>query len=303
MTAATPTVSLPPRQVWMLAIRPRTLPAALSPIIVGLAFAIQAGEGSIPIALVTVAVSLLLQIAANLANDLSDYSRGADVHRLGPPRVTQLGLVSPGAMRKAIGVVLAAAVLLGLLLVVHGGWPIALAGVASLLAALAYTGGPYPLAYHGLGEAAVALFFGGVGVLGTVYLQLDEIPAAAWAAAAGVAALAAMILVVNNLRDLATDAAAGKRTLAVRLGERGTVIEYRLLLAVAFGMPILMTIIDRSHIGWLAVWLIAPRAWSLSQRVATTRGPALNPVLGTTAKLGLWYAIALAGGIILERWL
>src|SRR3982750_1500734 len=142
MTAASPTAPLPTRQVWMLAIRPRTLPAALSPIIVGLAFAVLAGEGSIPIALVTVAVSLLLQIAANLANDLSDFARGADVHRLGPPRVTQLGLVTPGAMRKAIGFVLVAAVLLGLILVAHGGWPIALAGVASLLAALAYTGGP-----------------------------------------------------------------------------------------------------------------------------------------------------------------
>src|SRR6478609_174494 len=159
MTTATPTVPIPPRQVWMLAIRPRTLPAALSPIIVGLAFAIQAGEVAIPIALVTVAVSLLLQITANLANDLSDFSRGADVHRLGPPRVTQLGLVSPAAMRKAISLVLAAAILLGLLLIAHGGWPIAMAGVASLLAALAYTGGPFPLAYHGLGEAAVAIFF------------------------------------------------------------------------------------------------------------------------------------------------
>lgn len=303
MTTATPPVSLPPRQIWLLAIRPRTLPAALSPIIVGLAFALRAGAGSIPIALVTIAVSLLLQIAANLANDLSDFARGADTHRLGPPRVTQLGLVTPGAMRKAIALVLALATLLGIVLILHGGWPIALAGIASLLAALAYTGGPYPLAYHGLGEIAVAIFFGGVGVLGTAYLQLGGLPADAWPAAIAIAALAANILVVNNLRDLATDAAAGKHTLAVRLGERGTVREYRLLLAVAFAIPVVMASTDFSRLGWLLVWLLAPRAWSLAHKVAMTRGPLLNPLLGATAKLGLWYAIALAGGIILERWL
>jgi 1,4-dihydroxy-2-naphthoate octaprenyltransferase len=298
-----PPAALTRLEIWKLAIRPKTLPAAVSPVAVGLAFALREGEGSVLIALVTLAVSLLLQIAANFANDLGDFHRGADTNRLGPPRVTQLGLLSEREIRRGIALVLALATLLGGVLIARGGWPIALAGVASILAALAYTGGPYPLGYHGLGEAAVALFFGGVGVLGTVYLQLDHLPGAAYAAATAVAALATAILVVNNLRDLNTDREAGKRTLAVRLGERGTLLEYRSLLLLAFAIPIAMPVFDWRHAGWLGAWLLIPSAFALARRVAVTRGPGLNPLLGATAQLGLRYSLLLAGGIMLERWL
>jgi 1,4-dihydroxy-2-naphthoate octaprenyltransferase len=176
-------------------------------------------------------------------------------------------------------------------------------GIASILAALAYTGGPFPLGYHGLGEVAVALFFGGVGVLGTVYLQLDELPKASYVAAIAVAALASAILVVNNLRDLNTDRAAGKHTLAVRFGEAGTLLEYRLLLIAPFVIPVVMTAIDWKHVGWFVTWLLIPKAYSVAQKVAVTRGPGLNPLLGATAQLGLRYSLLLAGGIVLERWL
>jgi 1,4-dihydroxy-2-naphthoate octaprenyltransferase len=298
-----PPASLSRIDIWKLAIRPKTLPAAITPIVVGLAFAVREGEGSLSIAIVTIAVSLLLQIAANFANDLGDFHRGADVKRMGPPRVTQLGLLSSSEVKRGIAVVLGLATLLGGVLIARGGWPIALLGVASILAALAYTGGPFPLGYHGLGEVAVALFFGGVGVLGTVYLQLDRLPGASFAAAIAVAALASAILVVNNLRDLNTDREAGKHTLAVRFGERGTLLEYNLLLITPFLIPVLMTALDWRHIAWIATWAVIPKAYSVAKQVAVVRGPGLNPLLGATAKLGLWYSIALAGGIVLERWL
>ncbi len=303
MAALQPPATLSRLAIWKLAIRPKTLPAAVSPVVVGLAFALKAGQGSVLIAIVTIAVSLLLQIAANFANDLSDFHRGADVNRLGPPRVTQLGLLTPAEIRRGIAVVLGLATLLGGVLIARGGWPIALLGIASMLAALAYTGGPFPLGYHGLGEVAVALFFGGVGVLGTVYLQLDRLPGPAYLAAIAVAALASAILVVNNLRDLATDRAAGKRTLAVRFGEAGTLLEYRFLLFLPFAIPLIALIAGWNHLGWLATWLLIPSALALLKRVTVTRGPGLNPLLGATAQLGLRYSLLLAAGIILERWI
>lgn len=303
MSSTTHQAPLGRLDIWILAIRPKTLPAALSPIIVGLAFALRVGQGSWAVAIATLAVSLLLQITANLANDLGDFRRGADIARHGPPRVTQLGLLSAGEMRRGIAVALSGATLLGGVLIARGGWPIALLGLASLLTALAYTGGPYPLAYHGLGEVAVALFFGGAGVLGTVYLQLGELPATSFVAAVAIGSLAVAILVVNNLRDLTGDAAAGKRTLAVRLGERATVIEYQLLLALPFACVLATALTGRERLGWLLPWLLAPAAWRLSRRLATRRGAALNPLLGATVQFGLRFSLLLAGGIFLERWL
>ena len=289
--------------IWILAIRPKTLPAALAPVVVGLAFAVEAGRGSWLIAIATMLVSLLLQIAANFANDLGDFHRGADAERLGPPRVTQLGLVTASDMKRGIAVTLGAAMALGGVLIARGGWPIALLGLAAMLAALAYTGGPFPLAYHGLGEVAVAIFFGGVGVLGTVYLQLGELPRLALVAAVAVAAHASAILVVNNLRDLAGDAAAGKRTMAVRLGENGTLREYRVLIVMPFVLVAAVALTGIERIGWLLPLLLLPSARTLIGMVSTVRGPALNRYLGETAQLGLRFAVLLAGGIALERWI
>src|SRR5690349_9795294 len=170
MSAATqsqPSSALPVGwRVWWLAIRPRTLPAAIGPIAVGTAIAIDQDGFHLPSALAALAVALLLQIAANLANDLFDFKRGADVARVGPTRVTQSGLVSPRAMMTATALVLVLALLAGLELVWRGGWPVLALGIAALLAAVAYTGGPFPLGYHGLGDLFVFVFFGLVGVAG-----------------------------------------------------------------------------------------------------------------------------------------
>ncbi len=305
MTTTTPTQSATPvgLAVWRLAVRPRTLPAALAPVTLGLAFAVRDGGVDLPLALLTIAVALLLQIAANLANDLGDYHRGADVERLGPPRVTQLGLVPPRRMRLAVGIALGCAFFLGLPLILHGGWPIAVAGALSLLAALAYTGGPFPLAYHGLGEVAVIVFFGGVGVLGTVALQLERVPIEAVAPALAVGLLATAILVVNNLRDRETDARAGKRTWAVRLGDHGALREYQVCLVLAYVAVLVAVAFDPGRVTWLLVALTIPRARVVARAVAGARGRALNPLLGATANLALRFALVLAGGIVLERWI
>ncbi len=303
MAHATSPAELSRIDIWIMAIRPKILPAALAPVIVGLAFAVAAERGSWPIAVVTLIVSMLLQIISNFVNDLGDFRRGADAERLGPPRVTQMGLLTEAEMKRGIGVVIAFATLLGGVLVARGGWPIALLGAASILAAIAYTGGPFPLAYHGLGEVAVAFFFGGVGVLGTVYLQLGELPIEACVAAAVVACHASAILVVNNLRDLAGDAAVGKRTLAVRLGERGTLIEYGLLILTPFALVAGVAATGWERIGWLAPWVLVTIALKLVRAVITTRGRALNLYLGATAQFGLRFALLLAGGIVLERWI
>jgi len=287
-------------RAWYLAVRPKTLPAAVAPVVVGIAVAI-AEEGFAPLAAVAACVvALLLQIGANLANDVFDFRRGADTAaRLGPVRVTQSGLISPGRVLAGTGVVLGAAALAGSYLVWRGGWPIALLGVLAILSALAYTGGPWPLGYLGLGELFVFLFFGVVAVAGTVYVQTGHLTGQAIAAAVPIGCLATAILVVNNLRDVETDRAAGKRTLAVRLGAARTRVEYAALLGTAYLVLPVSWVLGLLPGWWWLAWLSAPVALQLVRRVTTTTGPGLNPLLGETARLLLLFALLLAGGIVL----
>ncbi len=296
VTAARPS----PTRAWYLAARPKTLPAAVAPVVVGTAVAI-AEDGFAPVAAVAACVvALLLQIGANLANDVFDFRRGADTAaRLGPVRVTQSGLISPGSVLTGTGIVLAGAVLAGSYLVWRGGWPIALLGILAILSALAYTGGPWPLGYLGLGEFFVFLFFGAVAVAGTAYVQTRDLTGQAIAAAVPIGCLATAILVVNNLRDVETDRAAGKRTLAVRLGAARTRLEYAALLGIAYlALPVGWVLGALPGWWWLA-WLSLPVALPLVRRVTTTTGPSLNPLLGETARLLLFFALLLAGGIVL----
>jgi 1,4-dihydroxy-2-naphthoate octaprenyltransferase len=285
---------------WLLAARPKTLPAAVAPVLVGTAVAIAEDDFVLWVAAAALSVALLLQVGANLANDVFDFRRGADTSdRLGPVRVTQSGLIAPRRVLAATGVVLGAAVLAGLPLVWRGGWPILLLGLLAILAAVAYTAGPVPLGYHGLGELAVFAFFGPVAVAGTYYIQARELSALAVAASVPVGCLAAAILVVNNLRDIATDRLAGKRTLAVRLGPAKTRTEYTALLAVAYLVAPVLWLTGQLSIWWWLPWITLPLAISLRRRVANESGRALNPLLAETARLHLLFGILFAGSIVL----
>jgi len=288
-------------RVWMLAARVRTLPAAAAPVVVGTGAAIGTGHFAPLPAFAALVGALLLQIGANFANDLFDFLRGADnAERVGPLRVTQAGLLTPRQVRAGMCVVFGAAALIGVYLIAVGGWPVVLIGLAAILAAIAYTGGPFPLGYHGLGELFVFLFFGLAAVGGTYEVQAGTVHPVTWWAAVPLGLLAVAIIVVNNLRDIATDRAAGKRTLAVRLGERGTRAEYIALLVVAYLVPPLMWITGIAASAWVLLALGSlPLAPLLVRRLLRERGRALNGVLAGTARLELVYGLLFALGLAL----
>src|SRR5690606_36493297 len=224
---------------WIAAARLRTLPAAAAPVVVGTACAHAAGRVAWGPAIAALLGALAIQIGTNFANDVFDAERGADgPERIGPLRAVSAGLIGAAALKRAMIAAFALAALFGVYLVAQAGRPIVVIVLVSIAAGIAYTGGPYPLGYHGLGDVAVLVFFGFVAVCGTAYVQLAHVPVLAWWAALPVGALATAILVVNNLRDRATDARAGKRTLAVRLGRRGSLAEYAALLVVAYAVPL-----------------------------------------------------------------
>ena len=284
---------------WLLAIRPATLPAAVSGVVVGLGAARAVGTPfRADMALGCLGVALLLQIAANLANDLSDFRRGVDTPaRMGPVRVAAAGLVTERQLEIAIGVTILLAVLVGIPLVIAGGPVLLGLGVLAIVAALAYSGGPWRYGYRALGELFVFIFFGLVAVVGTAWLQAARIDPLFVGAAVPVGALITAILVVNNLRDLPTDAAAGKRTLAVVLGARGTVVEYGTLIAAAFIVPVIL-VAAGAGLPVLLPLLALPLALPLWRTVRTFSEPReLNAVLRATARLSLIYGILFAAGL------
>ncbi len=282
--------------VWLLAARPRTLGASLAPVAVGLAFAGKAGPLDAGIAVLTATAAVLLQIAANLANDYYDALAGVDgAGRLGPVRVTQAGLVTPQAMRRAVLVVLAAATLAGLVLVRSGGVVVLAAGLASIVAAISYSTRPLALAERGLGEIAVFGFFGLVATGGTYYLQRGGITAEVLAASLVPASLAAALLAVNNLRDIDGDRAAGRRTLAVRLGARGARIEITILVGSAFLVAVAFAVAVDA--GAALVLAAAPLAWRVTSVVWRSNGRALNAAQAETARLLVVASGLLAFGV------
>ena len=289
-------------RIWLLAIRPATLPAAVSGVLVGLGAALGMGAPfRLDTAVGCLAVALVLQITANLSNDLSDFRRGADTpDRAGPLRVAAAGLITERQLEIAIVVTIALAAAIGLWLTTIGGPVLLGLGALAIVAALAYTGGPWPYGYRGLGEVFVFVFFGLVAVMGTAFLQAGQIAPLFFVAAIPVGALTTAILVVNNLRDIPTDTAAGKRTLAVILGRRATVAEYQLLLAVAFVVPVALLVVGRG-LPVLLPLLAVPLALPLERTVRTFSEPRqLNLVLKGTARLalvhGLLFTIGLAVG-------
>lgn len=288
------------RYAWILAARPRTLYASVSPVVVGTALAVQAG-GFRPLpALAALFVAVAIQIGANFANDLGDFRKGADTAaRVGPTRVTSAGLLSPRQVAAGMWISFGLAAAAGLYLAFVGGWPVLVAGAASIAAAIAYTAGPLPLGYYGLGDLAVFVFFGLVGTVGAYYVQALAVTPLAVACAVPVGALITAILVVNNLRDADTDRAAGKRTLAVLLGRRGARLEYLALLLVAYAAPVALLLVYRQR-PWVLLPLITlPLAVRLLRTVFTTLGPALNRTLAGAAQLALLYSVALGVGLLL----
>jgi 1,4-dihydroxy-2-naphthoate octaprenyltransferase len=282
--------------IWLQAARPKTLPAAATPVIVGTACAHACGGVAWGPALAALGGALALQIGANFANDAFDAEKGADgADRIGPVRAVAAGLISASAMKRAMVIAFAVAMLFGIYLTSVAGWPIVAIGLASIAAAVAYTGGPWPLGYHGLGDVFVFGFFGIVAVCGTAFVQLGRVPELAWWASVPVGALATAILVVNNVRDRAGDARAGKRTLAVRFGRSAGIVEYALLVAVAYAIP---AVLAPNHLARLLPLISLPvgivRVRGLA-RAAT--GAEHNALLAATAQLLLVHGALFAAGL------
>jgi 1,4-dihydroxy-2-naphthoate octaprenyltransferase len=283
-----------------MAARPRTLPAAVAPVLVGTSLAIHYGTFH-PLAFVAALLgAMLIQVGTNLSNDYSDARRGADTdERIGPVRVTAGGLVPPRQVLIATYLTFGAAVLCGVYLIAVAGWALLAVGAASILAGILYTGGPRPYGYDGLGEVFAFLFFGIVAVSGSYFVQRKALPWEAFALAVPVGLLIAAILVVNNARDIDTDRRAGKRTLAVRLGRERTRVLFAVMVAAAF-----VTSWVPWFAGALSPWLLltaaaAPLALGVAQTVRTrVDGPSLNQALARTAKLALLFCLLLCAGVL-----
>ena len=293
-------VNGPRWKIWVAAARPRTLPAALAPVLVGSALAWHDGEFDARAAGLCLAFALLVQIGTNFANDYFDFVKGADTAaRVGPQRAVAAGLISPAVMRRAMLVTFTAAFFSGLGLVAWGGPWLLVIGVASIVCGFAYTGGPWPLGYHGLGDVFVFIFFGLVAVCATYFVQTGHVTIDALLAAIPIGLLATNILVVNNYRDADTDAAAGKRTLVVRFGRRFARAQFWTSLHVAFITPLVF--LGRGRSEWCLLPLaLAPLAWTHARRLRESKSPSeLIELLGDTGKFLALYAALFAIGVAL----
>jgi 1,4-dihydroxy-2-naphthoate octaprenyltransferase len=284
---------------WFLACRPKTLPAAIAPVAMGSACAAAENGFSLLPASLALGFALLVQITCNLANDLGDFTRGADTPaRLGPQRMAATGALTPGALRRAIALLAVLAFGVGLpLALAHEGW-LVLVGALCIAACLAYTGGPFPLAYNGLGDVFVLVFFGFVAVLFTAFVQCGAFPLSAWAGGLACGSLAVNILLVNNARDMETDAAAHKRTTVVSFGRGFARAFYAVNFLVALGVPV-----GLCATGGFRMWILLPvgtlpLAAALVTGFWRVREPArYNAFLGRTAGFLLLYAVLFVVGI------
>jgi 1,4-dihydroxy-2-naphthoate octaprenyltransferase len=284
---------------WLAAARPRTLTTSIAPVAVGTACAHAAGGVATGPALAALLGAFAIQIGTNFANDVFDADRGADgPDRLGPPRAVASGWISAGAMRVAMVIAFLAATACGAYLTMVAGWPVVAIGLCSIASGIAYTGGPFPLAYHGLGDVFVLAFFGVVATCGTAFVQLGRVPALALWASLPIGLLATAVLVVNNLRDRAGDARAGKRTLAVRWGRRGALVEYAALVIGAYAIAAGLAVTR-------GPWLVLPFATAplaiarVRELLRAGDGPSFNRCLAATAQLVLAFGVSLAAAIVL----
>jgi 1,4-dihydroxy-2-naphthoate octaprenyltransferase len=289
-------------RLWVVAARPRTLPAAVAPVLVGTALAGVEDEFHALRFVAALVGSIFIQIGTNLSNDYSDARRGADTEdRLGPVRVTAGGLMPPRTVLVGTYVAFGIALAAGAYLTAVAGWQLLVVGIASILAGVLYTGGPRPYGYEGLGELFVFLFFGVVAVVGSYYVQTEELRWEAFALSVPVGLLAAAILVVNNVRDIETDRRAGKRTLVVKLGRDDARRLFVAMLILAFVVPVAIWLF-----GGLSAWLLLsfaafPLAVPLTRTVGTrTDGPSLNAALADTGRLLAVFSLLLAAGVLLS---
>lgn len=287
----------PSLRTWIAGARPRTLPAAVVPVAVGAAVAIDASTWSAVSwtgVVLALFVSLLLQVGVNYANDYSDGVRGTDDVRVGPMRLVASGSASSSQVRTAALLSLGLAAVAGLFLAAMTSWWLIAVGLAALLAAWGYTGGPKPYGYLGLGEVFVFVFFGLVATVGTTFAAIEQLPWRSWVAGTGVGALACALLVVNNLRDLPTDANVDKKTLAVRLGDRRTRVFYVSLVAVTC-----LTSVAMRDVGALIALIVVVPALPVMKRIQRGAvGGELIPVLGATGRLQLLFGALLSAGLV-----
>ena len=288
-------------KTWILAIRPKTLTAAVSPVMIGTAMAYGDGVHHIFSAMLCLIAALSIQIGTNLANDYFDFKKGADnEERIGPTRVTQAGLITPQIVKRAFIISFAICVLASYALIQRGGWPITMIMIVSIISGILYTAGPYPLGYVGLGDLFVFIFFGPVAVAGTYYVQSYEMNTAVILAGIAPGLISTAILAVNNYRDIDSDAKSGKRTLAVRFGRAFAQREYLVCILLASVIPFIIFYVTHDHIhillcSFLPLLAIKP----IANVFCSTDGPTLNKTLAYTGKLLLIFSVIFSIGWIL----
>jgi 1,4-dihydroxy-2-naphthoate polyprenyltransferase len=283
---------------WLEGARPRTLPAAVAPVLAGTAVALHVGQAVWWKAALALLVSLALQVGVNYANDYSDGIRGTDADRVGPLRLVGSGAASPRSVKAAALASIAVAMAAGLVLAATTSWWLLLVGAAAVAAAWFYTGGSRPYGYRALGEVMVFVFFGVVAVVGTTYVQTESLPLPAWYAAVGVGALACAILVANNLRDIPTDRTSGKRTLAVVLGDERSRYLYVLLLGAAV-VALVAVVLSTSRLALLGVAFVLPALPAARIVLGGAGGGDLVPVLQRTGVAELLWAAGVFVGLLL----
>lgn len=285
-------------RAWVDASRPKTLWAAVAPVIIGTAMAYADNQAHWLSAILAAVGAILIQVGTNFANDYFDYHQGADPsERLGPVRALQLGFVTPKIMKRAFITVFFMAFLIGLYLIWRGGWPMLAIGLLSILCGIIYTGGPFPLGYYGLGDLFVLIFFGVVAVSGTYYVQALQINSLVVLSGLAPGLFSTAILTVNNLRDIHTDRKAGKKTLAVRFGETFSRLEYLFSIFIACLVPVILVLLSYSHhyaMGATLVLLFAVP--SIKIVIQEKPGKIFNSVLANTGKLLLLYSLVFSIG-------
>lgn len=283
-------------KIWVMGARPRTLPAALTPVLVATSLARQ--DANLARALLALFVSLTMQIGVNYANDYSDGIKGTDADRVGPIRIVASGLATPKEVRNAAFLAFLLAAVAGLALAAMSSWWIVAVGAVAILAAWYYTGGNSPYGYRGLGEISVFIFFGLVATMGTYFVQTQKFTLGAFLAAVPVGALSCSLLVINNIRDLDKDAAVGKKTLVVRIGDDGSRFFFAMLLLLAHVVALFVA-------PWGLITLaLAPISYSLARQVNSNmgnmEGAKLIPLLGQIGRLQLLFALLLSAALLLD---